>query len=236
MKNVFIVLILILSLGFTQAISIYGGNSYVFSFSKFDNIQKIDYEYVGGNFNYDGLSMVLGSNYAILNIPLNYKPDNFTIIFTITQSEEYSGDSNSGSSGSSGGSTTTITKTVYEKVPCNMVWTCKNWSECNDGQQYRLCQILNDSCNVTQYNIGKPKNVRACSVENISNKSGINDTKNVSVEKPKIRKVNENLSNIFKIIFFILVVIFASLIVFIYWNNITKFFNKIKNPKVIYND
>jgi len=65
--------------------TIYAGETIYYDFTnECDEIQNITWEVTDNSSNLDGLNITKNSTGAIVSIAQNFKPDNFTIIFTIT--------------------------------------------------------------------------------------------------------------------------------------------------------
>jgi len=200
----------------------YGGNSIYYDFSEYENIENISYEYTGGLYNYDGLVMSVYSSSATLHIPINYREDNFSVIFEIVtrvETEEEDDDDSGGSSGggSSGGgssSTTTVTRVEYVEDECESTWECSEWSVCFNKTQNRDCKIINNECNKT---VEIPDLVKGCIEDNIIS---INNSEIIEVGEDKI---DSGFHKIFSWIFGGLLVLLLIVIYLVYGDNIKKF-------------
>ena len=218
-RKEFILIMFILVIASVSAY--YGGDIAYFDFSDYDNIENITYEYFGGDYNYDGLIMIIGEDNARLQIPINYHPDNFLVVFTLTQRVEIEEpECDSCSSGSSGGSVTkskTITKTVYEDEPCEIVWECGDWSECFNETQNRTCEKVTNECN-SSININSPEETQVCEVIEEEAVDEVGEVNEVIAKK--------GLHWIFKLFIGLLITLFIFSVIFVYWKDITKLFKK----------
>jgi len=191
----------------------YGGTSIYYDFSNYDNIENISYEYVGGQFNYDGLEMSIYSSSATLHIPINYCEDNFGIVFEIVTKEE----DNECSGGSSGGSSSvTITKIEYVDVDveCESSWECSGWSNCFNKTQKRECILLKNECNKTAES---PIIIKNCIEKNISIENSTIVTNIIEDKK------DFEFNKIFIGAFLILIIILVIVIYIVYGDTIKKF-------------
>ncbi len=69
--------------------AIYAGETIYYDFTnEVDIIQSLTWEVTDNSSNLEGLNITTNSTGAILSIAQNYKPDNFTIIFTLTGQKE----------------------------------------------------------------------------------------------------------------------------------------------------
>lgn len=93
--------IFLLSIFSIQALELKAGESTTLDFSgEADVIDNITYEVVNNTFNLDGLNITIHEPFATISTTPNYKPDNFTIIFTINGKNEVSVSSGGGGSSS----------------------------------------------------------------------------------------------------------------------------------------
>ncbi|KKK86759.1 hypothetical protein LCGC14_2760040, partial [marine sediment metagenome] len=72
-----------------SAETIIAGNTVYYDFTdEVDVIQEITWEVVNNTYNLEGLNITTNLTGAIVSIDTSFKPDNFTIIFTITGKNE----------------------------------------------------------------------------------------------------------------------------------------------------
>ena len=84
-NTIAIILMIGLSLGIASALTVYSGETVYYDFTnEVDVIQSITWEVVNNTYNLDGLNITTNLTGAIMSIDPLFKPDNFTIIFTIT--------------------------------------------------------------------------------------------------------------------------------------------------------
>jgi len=85
MKNIIIIIIgILLLVSFISAETIYSGSTIYYDFTNEVNvIQQITWEVVNNTYNLEGLNITTNLTGAIVSLDPLFKPDNFTIIFTI---------------------------------------------------------------------------------------------------------------------------------------------------------
>ena len=137
------------SLALASSLEMNAGETKYFDLSEqAHTIHEITYEITGNSSSLDGLSVEIIGDIVKINTTYWYKPDNFTIIFTIS-GENYVPD------GGGGG------RTIPQAI-CYKDYNCTGWSGCPIGykNEIRYCQeIIN--CNITE-NALKPIEEQDC--------------------------------------------------------------------------
>jgi len=130
-----------------SAITIYSGDTVYYDFTKeVDIIQKITWEVVDNSSNLNGLNITTNLTGATMSLDPLFKPDNFTIIFTIIGQNEKADVTVHRSRGSSC------------KYNQDFDWNCSEWGECVDEIQTRICKERNN-CGGSY---GKPIEIQNC--------------------------------------------------------------------------
>jgi len=102
---------------FASAITIYSGETIYYDFTnEVDIIQEITWEVVNNNYNLEGLNITTNFTGATVSTDPLFKPDNFTIIFTIMGKNEEPIIIYRGGGGGGGGGTKIIYKDVNNTI------------------------------------------------------------------------------------------------------------------------
>jgi len=134
--------ICLLSLTLVQAM--YSGEIFYADLTnEIQNLQTVECEIINNNSNLEGLNFTFNNTGYVIDLVVNYKPDNFTVLCLLNGYkiiEELRG---------SGGSC--YRNTDYD-------WECSNWSECFNDLQNRTCKCYGN-CGTTY---GQPNLTQEC--------------------------------------------------------------------------
>lgn len=197
------------SFALISALDISGGETkYIDLSGETETIFNITYNITGNSSNLDGLTISINDSIVEIHTEYWYKPDNFTITFTING--EYHVADPTGGGGSSGGSNTQTT--------CYKDYTCTDWSGCPTGYDYevRVCQEI-ENCNLT-LDKAKPIESKSCTPDVLEEPETPSEPK----EEPIIDEVEKN--NLLIKIILVVVIVIAFIIIF-------KYFKKVKKSK-----
>lgn len=109
-KTLITIMIGIFLISFASATTIYSGGCLPVNLSEMESLDNVTYDVIGNSSNLKGLTIELNEKIAEVCTVVNYKPDNFTLIFIDSSTKEvikevyYSGGSSGGSSSSSSSS------------------------------------------------------------------------------------------------------------------------------------